>query len=476
MKFINFLLLIFIIRRYSLYKKNNFKRHLDESYEYAHFSKITRDNFYLFPELLLTRPRFFILKSGESIYIPPKWWHWVRTDKDTVAVSYWSNEALECEIPYKFESENKDIHCDVIENINKKSDFFYKWDCDNDTFGLGNIDRYLITLPGYSSRIDKMNCELLECIPDSMNPIKFNNPDKNLWISSPHNTHDTGLHYDDLHGVLTVLKGTKYITLFSPYDGKYLHPYDLMPSWVSNPTKVEYNVYHRINKLPNTCFSSSRLLYESLNNAKHRISILQNIKSIKSDTVWGCKQMYNSPQMRWEFYTYNYDINSDKPMCPINGKIIKSVDFYDTEYVIGKDTHEYYCIGGKLMLPFFGIGTTNSKTLEGKCVLDRSENVKKNAHDYFKKIGFDEVPFELLNKYPCKDICVWNKFNDTYFIQYLGISLHDFINFISTHNYPVHLVQHVKSNMSKYRDIIHEITIVYDKNGDVVRSGFYGII
>lgn len=477
MKIIVLIFILFlIVRQYSLSKKCNIQRHLGDGYDYAHFSKITGGNYLLFPELLITRPRRFVLNAGESIYIPPKWWHWIRTKKNTTAVSFWSHDALVCEIPYKFEAENKHVHNGIIEKINNKinSGSCKKWNNDDNSFDVSNSDDYLITLPGYVSAVEHVNSEFLEYIDDSIVPKILVNPVKNLWVTTV-KPHDTGLHYDDPHGVLTVLTGVKYITLFPPSDTKYLHAHGIIPSWVSDPRQVEYNIYYQIKVLPSTSYPSSRLLYESLKNAKYRDNIIKNIGWYEKGTVWGCKQMYSSSDMRWELYSYHYDINSHEPEKPDDNTIINSVDFYDTYKVIGDDTHEYYCLGD-MSIPFYGMGTTNNKILEGKFILDEHENFKRNASIYFKTVGFNKVPLYLLNKYRCKHLVIWNKFNKTYFIQYLGISLPDFIDFLSTHNYPIYLVEHVKSNRDRYTDIIHEITIVYDENGNVVRSGFYGIL
>ena len=52
-----------------------------------------------------------------------------------------------------------------------------------------------------------------------------------------------------------------------------------------------------------------------------------------------------------------------------------------------------------------------------------------------------------------------------------------FVRFLDEFKYPEGLVNHVKSNIKKYYDIRHEITIVYDINTlKPVRTAFYGIV
>ena len=80
-------------------------------------------------------------------------------------------------------------------------------------------------------------------------------------------------------------------------------------------------------------------------------------------------------------------------------------------------------------------------------------------------------------KYVCKHICIHNKGLDQIFIQYLGISVEDFISFLRHFEYPISLLDHVLTNKKRYNDISHEITVVYDKTTQqVVRTSFYGIV
>lgn len=468
--------IVFLIMRHkSLSRKSNIKRHLSDGYSYAHFSKIDSDNYYLFPELIFTSPRRYTLEAGESIYIPPKWWHWIRTEPDTFAVNFWADEMNNCETPYKCKAQNSHTHESIVHKLKDKiyTSKQIRWNHRTDVINDSETG-YIITLPGYITPDSQMNSDLVKYVDESIIPDTLVNPEINVWISTD-NAHDTGLHYDDKHGILTVLCGIKNITLFPPSDTKYLHAHDTKPWWVTvPPRKVEYNAYHEVCKLPNTQYPSSRLLYESLHTAKHRDHIIRHINWCARDTVWGCKQMYNSPDMRWEMYKYHYNLRSTSPVTS-QKKIIASKDYYDTHNVIGPDTHEYYRVT-ELTRPFVGYGTKNNIERESLFVLDDANRFRMNAKQYTRNIGLEECPIYIFDKYKCKDLVCWNKFDGNYFIQFLGISIDDFIDFLGTHNYPHHLVDHVRVHKDKYKDVVHEITIVYDKDGKVVRSGFYGII
>lgn len=477
------LLLLYI---YRVLQDTNSKRHLDDNFFFAHFSKINNKNFFLYPELLLTSPKHIILNAGESLYIPPKWWHWIRSDK-SIAINFWCLD--ECttfnEPPHILRDKfvNRDL---IVDKITKYSKSLTIWDHSTDETFTGRMKKekdnnYIITLPGYGKTGGKMNIPLLDYLKDDISKPKYfkdKDVDINLWIAT--GKHDTGLHYDDKPGILSVLEGKKYITLYPPRDSSYLHPYEVVPSWAKNkPYKVEYNVFHFDRELKNA-LPSSRLLYESLNGTKYRSNIITELCKFPDRSIWGCKKQ--GKHMRWEIYQYQYDINDSSIVSSLlknSDIIITSRDVYDTPEVIGCEDHIYKHDSG-LGYPFFGHGYKNKDEPESIFVLDETIRFKKNFGDYMKQIGFGVSVNKFSSyqtQYKCKHICVHNKFNDQFFIQYLGITVEDFLWFLIKFGYDTHLIQHVLTNMRMYRDINHEITIVYDiKTGKPIRSGFYGIL
>ena len=55
------------------------------------------------------------------------------------------------------------------------------------------------------------------------------------------------------------------------------------------------------------------------------------------------------------------------------------------------------------------------------------------------------------------------------------IDIDDFISFLEEFRYKSSFIEHVKSNKKNYKNISHEITIVFNKNTLLpYRSGFYG--
>ena len=94
-----FILMIFLILitfliffQNILFKKNikfNFIKHASDLSYYAHFSKINKFNYFIYPKLLFTNPIHLELKSGDSLYIPKNTWHWIRTENKSLSINFW---------------------------------------------------------------------------------------------------------------------------------------------------------------------------------------------------------------------------------------------------------------------------------------------------------------------------------------------------------------------------------------------------
>ena len=497
----------------------NMKRHLTNDYHYAHFSQITKDNWYLTPSYLLTSPRTIYLKEGESLWIPKGWWHWIESLGPSIAINFWSEESnyKMSDEPHKLSTTyQKDKVKHKIKEFLKNKNQIDIWNSDIDEIQndeLKNKDMaYIISLPGYLTVKDKLNLELFKYIDNDIKvPDIFdkNKVDKNFWISLGY--HDTGLHYDDYFGLLCVLEGDKKVTLYPPSDSIYLKPYSVVPLWaLSNPIEFEYNTYTFVSELDDKLnFPSSRLLYESivaLGNKDILKTITMVSSMISNKVVWGCK--LKDGKMRWELYMYHYlpdmsynkneelikaciennDDNDKRSLYEYNKEfmnkdlIIHSFDINLDSNPVDSDVHLYYK-SGDYSKPFFGYGKTILRDgrieFESYFVLDEQSNFYNNFKEYTKRIKAKNVKNckELLNMYKCKDICIFSKNQDEIFVMYIGISLVDFIKFLKKYNYPDSLINHVEENKDKYMNIKHEITIVFNKKTlNVIRTAFYGVL
>ena len=479
--------LLLLLYFYRALHNSNKGRHLDDNFFFAHFSKINKKNYFVYPELLLTSPIHITLNEGESLYIPPKWWHWIRSEK-SIAINFWcfdKDDTFNKPMVLYDRIHNRELINEKIKNYNET---ITTWNSStdktySDELNIEKDNNYIITLPGYTqNNREKLNIPLLNYLKDDISKpeyFKDKDVDINLWIAT--GNHDTGLHYDDKAGILSVIKGKKYITLYPPQDSYLLHPYDVIPWWAkTTPFRVEYNVFYFNKKLENA-LPSSRLLYESLDGTKYRSEIISKLATVPEKSVWGCKKEGNS--MRWEIYQYQYDIKDSSKVSPLlrfGDVVITSKDVYDTPDVIGPDNHMYKRDNGYLGYPFFGHGYKNKGEPESVFVLDETRRFKEKFRKYMKQIEFDDRVnkfYSYLDNYTSKHICVHNKLNNHFFIQYLGITVEEFVSFLIQFEYDDHLIKHVLTNMHLYKDICHEITIVYDiDTGKPVRSGFYGII
>ena len=463
-----FLLLLIYINRIQFYKSRNIQKHRDSQSLYAHFSKIDSFSYYLFPMLLFTHPRKLYLNPGQSLYIPKNWWHWVKTTKKTFAVNYWFTGDVKKPFIFK--------HTNILDTSTLNDEQVCIWDseknktdkqCDFKTFYNSKKDNScVITLDdydlGHANKTFKTNMKQCITFPSStiQEPSSF---DYNIWITS--GSHDTGLHYDDEDGILNVIEGQKEIILFPPSDTPYLYKFDTTYKWITKQaTDFHYNSFIHIKDIPG--ISSSQLLYET---CKDFPKVLASISKLytKKDLIWGFKKHNN--EYRWEIYDYTLD----------GLPSITSYDIYEDG--IGPKTHYYYNMDETVQLPFWGQGRYKEDEVfyieSAVFVIDTYSSFFINYNTYMKRLGYDDpLSFRdlVLYKYECYELCIHKKNSNEIFIQYLGISLPDFLNFLSTNVYPSSLISYISS--SSYH-LNNEITIVYDVVSKcIVRTSFYGIL
>ena len=466
----------------------NVRRNLTSEHDYGHYSSIDHTNYLFTPSLLFTHPQRFTLNAGQSIWIPRKWWHWVRTDGLSTAVNFWISPKIgSSPIPFiitDFE-QPPELLTAIEESIDKSNSWNTSIDIINPSHINNNDNEYIITVKGLirNKRFDSFNSKILETAKKHANIPP--DSEMNVWISKGYN--DSGLHYDDKDGILTVLTGTKQVTLYPPTDTPYLQPLNNLPDWANQrAAKVYYNMYHFDHFLPKTTKPSARILYESIHNKAVLREVTKMKDEAKSPLIWGCK--WQDGVMRWEIYAYHFNIHNNSYNNPnlegfrLKEKtpcLIHSIDLLDRDDPIGPDIHYYYKTSEGSDFPIFGTGTTGLETPESIFCIDTQDQMKKHFKNHFQKIGFKEENIErykvLLDKYDCKQNAIWNKYKDQIYIQYFGISLSDFIQFLKEHKYPKKLIDHVSKH--NYQEIEHEISIIYDlKTLQPVRTGFYGIL
>ena len=230
---IDLLLLIFILillnYGHYFYNTSNLIRHNNTNPNYARFSKVDTYNYLIFPKLVFTNPIYFILKQGESLYIPKGWWHWIKNTKKTFAVNHSFKNTIHVNSPFIFENKST-INLKSLKNIDISVWNSNTNDITNSTFGKfynsgidgNNIVTIDSTASGNDNELLKKKIKSKATLPKHK-LVKTEGFGYNIWASS--GKHDTGMHYDLFDGILTIIEGEKTITMFPPSDSDYLYPF-----------------------------------------------------------------------------------------------------------------------------------------------------------------------------------------------------------------------------------------------------------
>lgn len=325
-----------------LSQATNGSAHLYNDSNYAHFSQITEANKSRFPSLSRASPITFTLKVGDALYIPAKWWHWVKSyGNRCVSINYWFSSSLADKpivhqnLVGKWPACEKWTNQHLIE-VSKRCnpDGIWLW---RDQFAYKEriamqefIDRYggnresskqesvnnkkefayLITLSDYECHISNSNRGLLEELSHDIEfPFASTIEEYgcNFWMNF--GGIDTGLHYDDEDGLLCVVDGTKIVTLYPPSDSVYLAPYPAEPvKLLRNNRCFMYNLYKEIGPLPEeTLVDSSSLLEITLRKAPNLAAYTRKLqdKYGAGRIVYGIKNC--DGVVKWEFYFYGID-------------------------------------------------------------------------------------------------------------------------------------------------------------------------
>jgi len=501
-------------------------RHKTNEHSYGHYSAVTSVNKYFLPIFWTASGMDITLHAGDSLWIPKFWWHWVRSAPKTMAVNMWTDSVHELSptsvlTPQVFRGRN--FYNSALKQLKSYPGKVTVWNSKNDTFvsdvsypqfisGPPVNNQYIITLDAHIDAVGdtKHNAELFAFVKDDLQLpgqlqaiVDPHNVEHNIWISS--GTHDTGLHYDDTFGLLTVLEGAKQVTLYPPEQTRKLYPLCILPHWATGaPIRLQYNVY---SKEGGTCrlgtLPSSRLLYESMIHTRNK-KLFKTMGGLvhahgRNRIVYGVKKLPDGG-MRWEVYSYHYDQQDtrapqvrgmdrmllQKPL-PVDKIIIHSKDIYNSQSwsgMMSKDVHIYRSVSEELALPYSGVGHTvtddGELAPESVYIMTTNSDALENTQSYVDALSLPctaPVLYTLLQRYACKQNAIFNKLNGQIFIMYCGISVENFVGFLKEFQYPPNLVQHVTDNLEQYRDIIHEVTIVVDgQTRAPVRSSFYGIL
>lgn len=326
-----------------LSQNNNGAGHLYADSKYAHFSQITETNKSRFPLFQKASPIIFTLEAGDCLFIPAKWWHWVKSYGDRcLSINYWFSESTENSSANSTEnSKQPQLHKNLVKDwpaVSKWTNDYLTETCNRVTpdglwvwtSGFAYKQRitmpefiqkyyraggdkefaYLITLKDYEHKDSPSNGRLLDALVDDFTfPFqdRYQEYGCNFWMNF--GGIDTGLHFDDQDGLLCVVAGTKQVTLYAPSDTPYLAPYPEQAILLA-PTnrKFMYNLYLDLGEFnPPISITSSKILELTLRKAPNLANYVAKLQTKfgTGNIMYGIKN--NNGHIKWEFYFYGVD-------------------------------------------------------------------------------------------------------------------------------------------------------------------------
>lgn len=533
--------------------------HLYGDSKYAHFSRITRDNQSNYPLFAKAKGERFVVHPGDSLYIPKGWWHWVESKgdrcvsismwfhhdkpevfdgvprvfegvaKDWPALEKWDNEYLECEIdPQTPEGIWIWMKNGRLTHKTSFADFVRIYSQNTEEFA------YLITLSKYESSAKKHNSRIIDVLSKDFHPPVegMRNVESNFWMNF--GNVDTGLHFDDEDGLLTVVDGYKEVTLYPPDQTPYLYPYPLdIPKLQPYRQRMTYNIFkHMEGTVPEDCLTSADLLAKTLCNAPETLGKVAALQKHfgAGNIVWGVKN--NKGEVEWELYFYGLspdstryqrasELYSHNPDMRIDAflehhKKLFPADDYDADTIEQKnlcifsiDLNEenslqgctpklnlYYIHGNVIRYPILSTEVTFFQRSEGRKPFAKGVHInydprKTKVQELSRLLDIPEMliirvyQFVAGTGYDVRYMCITDK-GEEIGVYMLGISVQNFIHFLVYNSYDIRLMEYVSSHAAELENIEKEIAFHFNKEALMgppqqpvpppTRSAFYGVL
>lgn len=504
-----------------IHQRDNRIPHLDDCHSYAHYSLITQQTRHqIDPAFRLT----LTLSAGQALRIPRHWWHWVRSEGRTIAVNFWLSDVDGSRSPVV-----KPVHIPTHwtdEHLLKTFPLTVTvWNqrtgaTEPEVFrhfqASGKPDHYVITLPAYSQKL-KGNETIplafkddIEQIGRSLSESGCTVHNANIWLA--YSAVDTGLHYDDQDGWLVVVSGTKTVELFPPSQTPLLKAISVEPVWVKLTPNLRYNVM-RPGRDKRMLLRSAALLYQSLKCAEAQYNVRAVMDSITrayqshgtGKIVWGIKHDLDpNVHTRWELYLYRLHYRRPNPLVsevPVEpaetgfaltqpGHVITSLDLEVSNPPEKVDSRNRWYVSREMVrveFPFWGNVRTVRKGQRKEplphswFVIDTQVNIRERLHEVCARLELTDVNAELVSKYECLDVAVYHKRESNELgIQYLGISVNDFVLFLHEFRWPQEFIRWYLGNREEFALMENEVTINYrrgEQNEWVpARSSVYGLL
>lgn len=427
------------------FEDGNAAKHLTVEYDCSHFSRITRTNMLLNPQLLFANATKMTLEAGEAVIIPSKWWYWAVDDAESEVAAYHSDNVLAAK-PAKVSVDVKSQKPQKVSTSSKEStDHGLQYD-DFASVQLIRKGRRRLTLYPPS---DSFLLRPLSILPP--------------WADPP--------------------KGTKMA---------YISPalYTVLGVYTAGPKTLP----------------SARLLYETVVQNKALLKVLARLKQASdAPVVWETKLTLDG-KLSWEVYAFHVSVfDRSKPSTPWLRDMlmdvhpyalpftkhattcIHSIEFADVQKekdLLNGSVNVYEVDEGvSIKLPLFAkcvkLFPDGGAELRGQYVLASRPQLRKKYSSFMKRIGVNwnikDIVFDFFAS--CKYLCVKHNADYSVTISYIGLAIEEFLAFLEVFRYPAGLYAHAATHKQHYKHFQQEVSITYAKPTKTpVRTSFYGVL
>jgi hypothetical protein len=444
------------------------------------------------------------LHAGDSLWIPAKWWHWALSEPGTVLLDCWATRSVFNTVGVL---PNTRYFPNVLQQLATYTGSVFVQRCGTAEESAALYKHF------YNLRVNgafvaaaegSKNKALYRHVQDAILPpavwTQNTSGHTEFVLRQYAGSHDAGLQYDNSCRLVTVLKGRQRLQIFAPDQSVYLRPLPVMPAWVQDAKalRMQYAIF-RAGRPVLDAMPSARLLYESMCAGSEAFSEMLEkiIAQVGHDHVVFGVSATASAARAWELrfhhfskHDYGHPAVAGMDTMLLAHTLPADVLMHAKEYVWQHDclvAKESTTVmrGGALSYPFFGHGST---VLPGgrwqdptqSYVLTPRLDMLARAQRYADRVS---LPLSvatlnpLLRKYECQDLALCNTFDGRFTVQYLGISIADFVAFLHEFHYPGKLADHASKYQRQYADLIHEVAIVYSVTTlTPVSATFYGVV
>lgn len=485
------LILINITKNMIRIPKSNKFRHLYANNKYGHYSNITSVDPVKFPKLAQCTVIKHKIEKCQYVYIPRGWWYWIRSTGRLINLFYQAPSIDIDEVPIVSTTDSI-LHNKWTDTyLSHKIHHVKVWDTNRDViqqrtfsqFTMENIPGRIVTsLSAYGSNthiIDSLETDIV--VPDKLRNTKF---DTRIIIS--YADMDFGLCYDDVDNLIHIVDGNVVIMMYPPSDIEYIDPMPLYPQWAIRlpDINISYNFYKQIPwsiPIKPNSYTNSRLLFKCIKSNRRITNLLDNLyEAYGPNKIVYAVNNYRDKHMTFDIYFYQLDKNPANIARYENFDLVqlkKILDNSGIECVIRPDDR-YVAVS---------IHYDNKRRVESRYYKLKSVStdlpIKLKIYDHTNnKIGTKLFEYKSKLEYKGPDysdnpgVMTISSFKNRLSIGWLYIGYDQFLKFITDTKWHQSLLNFWTKNKQNVEHLTNDIVIHFNNEGQMIGSGFYGIL